>query len=819
MDSEEDSPHGSSSSSHSEETYLVGFVLADIVGLKYYAGTISGREMVGLVREPLNPHDPNAIKVFNTRTEQVGHIERSVAAVLSPLIDSELITVEGIVPNSRSTATKFRMPCQVHIFAQFSSFPVVIDAFSESPLHLISNSHPSFTLSDSIAVKETRADDSFKNLNAIFKLVNEHLAAKDCVLEPLLPPPSVIKSELLQHQKEALGWLVHRENSVDLPPFWEQRDAIFVNVLTNFLTDSRPEPLRGGIFADAMGLGKTLTLLSLIAFDKWEKMESGNKKRKRLLASSSDDDSLEMETEGTLVICPPSVISTWVLQLEEHTHHGALKTYMYYGDRRTRKAKELKQYDLVLTTYSTLAVELPYCTPVNMLKWRRIILDEAHTIKNINAAQSRAVIELKAKRRWAVTGTPIQNGSFDLYSLMAFLHFEPFSVKSYWQRLVQRPLNQGKDGGLTRLQVLMGAISLRRTKEMALVGLPPKTVETYYIALSCEERRRYDEVKEEVKALLIQYEEDRNTLVNGYSAILSMILRLRQICTDYALCPSNFKSHLLPSSDIEDVSKNPELLQALVRVLQDGDDFDCPICISPPTDIIITCCAHIFCRDCILKTLKRSNPRCPLCRRSLSESDLFSAPPETPEVDITKQSSSETRVSTKVSTLIKLLTESRDQHPTVKSVVFSQFRKLLVFLEEPLKEAGFKTLRLDGSMNAKHRARVIEQFQVSGKDEPMVLLASLKASSLGINLTAASRVYLMEPWWNPGVEEQAMDRVHRIGQKEDVKVVRFVALNSIEEKILMLQEKKKELAEEGCRRGSKDVLGMGINDLRFIMEE
>ncbi|KAE9588665.1 putative DNA helicase [Lupinus albus] len=142
---------------------------------------------------------------------------------------------------------------------------------------------------------------------------------------------------------------------------------------------------------------------------------------------------------------------------------------------------------------------------------------------------------------------------------------------------------------------------------------------------------------------------------------------------------------------------------------------------------------------------------------------------------------------------------------------------MILLLEEPLKAAGFKTLRLDGNMNATQRASVIEQFRVSGR-EPMVMLASLRASSTGINLTAASRVYFMEPWWNPAVEEQAMDRVHRIGQKEDVKVFRLVAQNSIEERILMLQEKKKRLAMEAFGKGSKDV-GMGMDDVRFLLSQ
>ncbi|KAM1052593.1 hypothetical protein ACFX13_000194 [Malus domestica] len=847
---------GSQSLSSSSETFMLGFVIANIVGIQYYSGTISGREMVGLVREPLNPYDSNAIKVLNTRTLQVGHIERSVAAVLAPLIDSNLISVEGIVPNTRSKANRFKIPCQVHIFARFEAFPSAKSAIMRSGLQLICDADASFTLSEALVVKEKKDERGSKSVDEIFKLVEES-ANKKGALQALEPPKQVIKSELFVHQKEGLGWLVHRENSGELPPFWEEKDGSFVNVLTNYHTDKRPEPLRGGILADDMGLGKTLTLLSLIAFDKYGSVDvsvlddnkmgddslsvSYSKKGKRGAPSkkgtgsrkksktedtnassnvegkcvSVDDKSLGYcSTKTTLIVCPPSVFSTWVTQLGEHTRPGRLKVYMYYGER-TSNAEELKEYDIVLTTYSILSTENSWTeSPVKEIEWWRVILDEAHMIKNVNAQQSQAVTSLKAKRRWTVTGTPIHNGSFDLFSLMAFLRFEPFSIKSYWQSLVQRPLAHGNQKGLLRLQVLMETISLRRTKDKGLIGLPPKTLETCYVELSGEERELYDQMEGEAKSVVRSYI-DAECLMRNYSTVLSIILRLRQICTDVALCPSDLKS-LLHSNNIEDVSKNPELLKKIVEVLQDGEDFDCPICISPPTDTVITCCAHIFCQACILKTLQRTKPCCPLCRRALSHSDLFSAPQTTSDSDNTV--SSKTTMSSKVNALLKLLVASREQNPLTKSVVFSQFRKMLIYLEEPRKSAGFKTLRLDGSMNAKKRAQVIKEFGVTGQDVPTILLASLKASGTGINLTAANRVYLLEPWWNPAVEEQAMDRVHRIGQKEDVKIVRLIARNSIEERILELQDKKKKLAKEAFqRKAAKDRRDVGAEDLLGLM--
>lgn len=274
----------------------------------------------------------------------------------------------------------------------------------------------------------------------------------------------------------------------------------------------------------------------------------------------------------------------------------------------------------------------------------------------------------------------------------------------------------------------------------------------------------------------------------------------------------------IPTKIHADVKNNPTLLKKLLSMLQEDEDFDCPICISPPTNIVITCCAHVFCQPCILKTLKRTKPCCPLCRNLLSESDLFKAPPEPSEMNAAEGSSSKSS-SSKVNTLLKLLSDARKARPSSKSVIFSQFRKMLLILEAPLQEAGFKVIRLDGTMNAKRRANVIKEFCIPAPEGPTILLASLQASNAGINLTVASTVYLMEPWWNPAVEEQAMDRVHRIGQKEDVKVMRLIARNTIEEQILQLQEKKRILARKAFSKwGSQKDKEISKEDLRVLMK-
>lgn len=400
------------------------------------------------------------------------------------------------MPKPPGKGNRFKIPCQVHIFARIEEFERVKLAIAIGGLQLISENNASFTLSEAMAVKEKKSILGEKSVDEIFKLLDLKVS-KEGVSKALEPPKDMIKSELFLHQKEGLGWLVSRENSCELPPFWEEKNGVYVNELTNYQTDTRPEPLRGGIFADDMGLGKTLTVLSLIAFDKsaYAVRSSGNiadeddeelggeentafigKKSKRGRGSKKADSSgkkrkaedlsvkkmgkrpaldkfSSLEPKTTLIVCPPSVFSSWITQLEEHTRKGTFKVYMYYGER-TEDAKKLQKHDIVLTTYTTLASEESWdMSPIKKIEWRRVILDEAHVIKNANTQQSRAVTNLNAKRRWAITGTPVQNNSFDLFSLVAFLKFEPLSMKSLWNSLIQRPLAQGDEKGISRLQV------------------------------------------------------------------------------------------------------------------------------------------------------------------------------------------------------------------------------------------------------------------------------------------------------------------------------------------------------------------------------
>ncbi|XXG52650.1 hypothetical protein AAC387_Pa03g0919 [Persea americana] len=602
-----------------DDLVRAGLLFANIVDLKCrYMGSLYGPELVTFVREPLNPCDPNAIKVITTRTAQlVGHLERPATAILSPLMDTGFITVEGIIFRQRWCSSK--LTCQVHVLTYPDSVDTARFLIDEGEIGFYPRSCPIFGLGEAAILREKLKQQNNDNQietgtrNYSDDLIflsgggggggggtenenendNDNDNGGNKKRKIVEPPKDVVSTELFLHQKEGLAWLIQRENSCELPLFCEWRDTgVYVNVLTNSRTVERPETLQGGIFADDMGMGKTLTLLSLIAANRrgslvppfieidrdiveatLEKLQNNDEEKvtdsdlteSRLVVKSGERvagshkkrkihdfndytaedrvDKLQnhVEEEGTiynskksgvdesgkialgscknrktedecddlgpnttLIVCPPTVLSTWITQIKEHTTPGSLKVYKYHG-KRTSDAAELWRFDIVFTTYTTLSSEKndPE-SPIKKIEWWRIILDEAHVIRNVTAQQSQAVMHLKGKKRWLVTGTPIQNGSFDLFAFMTFLRFEPFSIKHYWQRLVQCPLSKGRASGLSRLQALMRMISLQRTKDLqmgnrSLVALPPKTVETCFFELSTEERKQYDHLESQAR--------------------------------------------------------------------------------------------------------------------------------------------------------------------------------------------------------------------------------------------------------------------------------------------------------------------------------
>ncbi|NXS96035.1 HLTF factor, partial [Jacana jacana] len=533
---------------------------------------------------------------------------------------------------------------------------------------------------------------------------------------------------------------------------------------------------------------------------------------------------------ATLIVCPLSVLSNWIDQFEEHIHPDFhVNIYVYYGSDRSKDPSVLSEQDIVLTTYNILATDYGVRgdSPLHKVTWLRIVLDEGHTIRNPNAQQTKAALNLEGHRRWILTGTPIQNSVKDLWSLISFLKLKPFTDREWWHRTIQRPVTMGAPGGLGRLQSLIRSITLRRTKTSKVKGkpvlkLPERKVLIQYVVLTEEERHIYQSVKKEGKAAISRFFR-AGTVLAHYADVLGVLLRLRQLCCHPCLCINTSSSSF--SAD----NKTPEelhetLVNKMKLVLSSGSDEECAVCLESLTHPVITRCAHVYCKPCIFEVIRSEQPnaKCPLCRNELRAEQLVECPLEE-EIDFSngKKSDQEWISSSKIDALMHALIELRRDDPTAKCLVVSQFTTFLSLIENPLKESGFAFTRLDGSMAQKKRVEAIQCFQSSQAGSPTVMLLSLKAGGVGLNLTAASRVFLMDPAWNPAAEDQCFDRCHRLGQKHDVVITKFIVKDSVEENMLKIQNKKRELAAGAFatkKPSASEAKQTKINEIKALID-
>ncbi|KAK3808677.1 MAG: SNF2 family N-terminal domain-containing protein [Benniella sp.] len=709
---------------------------------------------------------------------------------------------------------------------------------------------------------------------------------------PLVEPSPCMSTLLYKHQKQALYFLLEREKQEDytdneknkLTSLWRVRHPphghpVYLNVVTNQESSTKPTSMRGGILADDMGLGKTITVISLIAAT----LDRGMYARAMGLLGTgasgmssngaagpgpsqvrSDMGIPRIKSHATLIVCPLSTVQNWEEQFENHVQRDALQVYVYHGGQRVTDPSFLAKHDVVITTYNLLGTEYSKETKardsqtglsrspsvLQHVDWFRVVLDEAHIIKEVNTVQSKAASALTAERRWCLTGTPIQNKLDDLFALIKFLRMHPFDEKVQWTHYISKPIKAANPIGITRLQTLMKVITLRRTKSQMVDGqplldLPTRTDHKRVLELSLNERQLYQRMESRAKQTVDQIVLE-NKIMKSYAHILQAILKLRQICAHYALV-KNLGDDLDATGEFN-LAKASEIL----TLLQDSGNDQCNHCFNSSTPTpIVTRCEHIFCPDCVKKLnpvtfmlIQRSNANvsvtpglqidfsCPQCSLILRPVDLIQIQDDLEDkfaaigsngnhIHTRKDENGALIHSTKVKALMEDLVHAAEVskktgEPLAKSVVFSQWTSMLDLIEDGLRENDIKFTRLDGTMLRSDRTTALTDF----KDKPDigVILISLKAGGVGLNLTSAQRVYLMDPHWNPAVESQAIDRIHRLGQTKPVDVVRFIIKDSIEENILDLQKRKAELSDMTFseKLSKQEVLKRRLEDLRCL---
>jgi DNA repair protein RAD16 len=612
--------------------------------------------------------------------------------------------------------------------------------------------------------------------------------------------PAGLKVTLLPFQRESLFWMRKQEQGI-----WH-----------------------GGMLADEMGMGKTIQMISLFVSD----LKRPN-----------------------LVVAPTVAVMQW--RNEINTHTEGMKVLVWHGASRVNNPKELEKYDVVLTTYAVmescfrkqqngfkrkgLIVKEP--SALHQIKWNRIILDEAHNIKERQTNTAKASFELQSNYKWCLSGTPLQNRVGELYSLVRFLGGDPFSFyfckkcdcKSlhwkftdkkncddcghspmqhtcFWNNEILTPIQKhGMEGpgriAFKKLRILLDRMMLRRTKIQRAddLDLPPRMVIVRRDYFSPEEKELYLSLFSDAKRQFSTYV-DSGTVLNNYSNIFSLLTRMRQMAChpDLVLRSKTNGTQFLGSDEA-------------------GEATICRLCSDVAEDAIQAKCRHIFDRECMrqyLGTAGDLTPDCPVCHIALTidlEAPALELEANIPSArqGILGRLNIETwRSSSKIEALVEELSNLRLQDNTTKSIVFSQFVNFLDLIAFRLQKAGFSICRLEGTMSPQARDATIQHFM--NNVGVTVFLVSLKAGGVALNLTEASRVYLMDSWWNPAVEYQAMDRIHRLGQYRPVQAIKLVVEDSIERRIIQLQEKKSAMVDATLSTDDSAMGRLTPDDLGFL---
>jgi DNA repair protein RAD16 len=490
--------------------------------------------------------------------------------------------------------------------------------------------------------------------------------------------------------------------------------------------------------------------------------------------------------EPTLVVVPPVALMQWQNEIKEYTN-GVLNVLVHHNtDPRVKKLtlKELKKYDVIMISYSGLESihrkeskgwKRDDClvkenSKIHAITFHRLILDEAHSIKTRTTGVARACFALKSKYKWCLSGTPVQNRIGEFFSLLRFLEVTPFAcyfckacacAELHWSQNEAKkcshcnhsgfnhvsifnqellaPITQGDDPELRRaalgkLRLITDRIMLRRMKRdyTAAMELPPKEVIIHNEFFGEIERDFSSSIMQNTTRQFDTYV-SRGVMLNNYANIFGLIMQMRQ------------------------VANHPDLI--LKRHAEGGQNvLVCSICDEAAEEPIRSRCHHEFCRSCA-KDYVRSfegaasgEPDCPRCHIPLAID--FDQPDIEQDQELVKKNSIINRIkmedwtsSTKIEMLIYDLYKLRSRKQTHKSIVFSQFTSMLQLVEWRLHRAGFNTVMLDGSMSPAQRQRSIEYFMTNVDVE--VFLVSLKAGGVALNLTEASRVFIIDPSVTP----------------------------------------------------------------------
>jgi superfamily II DNA or RNA helicase len=442
----------------------------------------------------------------------------------------------------------------------------------------------------------------------------------------------------------------------------------------------------GGILADDMGLGKTIQALSFMHHLKEEK---GNIK--------------------ALVVCPTTLLYNWQNEIKKFT--PTINFYVHHGSTRLKDAVQKPSSEIIITTYGTLRSDIKLFMEV---EFDYVVLDESQAIKNPSSKVTKAACLLRAKNRLCLSGTPLQNNTFDIFAQMNFLNPGMLGSQEFFKTEFAVPIDKfGEKEQKEHLRKLLYPFILRRTKEQVAKDLPEKQEMILFCDMGEEQRKIYEAYRNDFRDKIMGVVQDQG-IGKSQLTILQGLMKLRQICDSPA-------------------------------IIKNEDDERYP------------------------------------------------------------------NESVKLEELGREISENISNH---KALIFSQFLGMLSLIKAKMKELGIDYEYFDGSTSSPDREKAINRFQ--NDENCRVFLISLKAGGVGLNLTAADYVYIVDPWWNPAVEQQAIDRTHRIGQTKNIFAYRMICTDTVEDKILKLQERKRILAKDLITDDEGFVKSLTKDDVMYL---
>ncbi|ESK91914.1 dna repair protein rad5 [Moniliophthora roreri MCA 2997] len=584
----------------------------------------------------------------------------------------------------------------------------------------------------------------------------------------------------------------------------------------------------GGILADDMGLGKTIQTLTRIV--------EGRPKK---------SDKEDGWSPTTLVVCPLALVGQWADEIKKMAN--GLNVIKHQGPSRTSNPHELRNAHVVVTTYDTLKSEhASFNPPVKEAKappkskakkpaeddpddsssegehfgralkkntkakgnsgkgktkdalfrvrWFRVVLDEAHNIKNRNTNGAKACYELEAKFRWTLTGTPMQNDVTELFSLLKFLHIKPFNDWERFNEQIAKPVKSGRGANraMKRLQVVLKQIMLRRRKDdtmngKKLIELPKRKINIVSCPFSASEQHFYSELEGKMEKVLDKLNQDAQAVGKSanYMSVLLLLLRLRQACNHPILVSNDYKTDLdavesRAAKANSDADADADDLVAAFGQL--GVTRKCQVCTSELTSSNFSGKLEGQCDECATLTIEA------------------------------KSQISAGGDSAKIRKILELLEDVDERSRKAdKTIIFSQFTSMLDLIQPFLRDRGWRFVRYDGTMKPPEREATLRT--IKSDPDVRVILISFKAGSTGLNLTVCNNVILVDLWWNPALEDQAFDRSHRFGQTKDVNIYKLKVDETVEDRILELQEKKRELARAALSGDKIKNMRLGMEDL------